>query len=106
ELKLYSHDETRTVKFDKAGVVAVGCNIHDNMTAFIRVVDTPYAGKSDARGAVVIHDVPEGAATIEVWHPYSKGSRDVVRQAIIPAATTTIKVTADLHAPPMRGGMY
>src|ERR1700719_842331 len=43
ELKLYGHDETRFVTFDKPGVVALGCNIHDQMVGFILVVDTPYA---------------------------------------------------------------
>jgi plastocyanin len=106
ELKLYGHDETRTVKFDKTGVVALGCNIHDNMTAFIRVVDTPWAGKSDAHGAVVIHDVPQGAASVEVWHPYIKGGRDLRRETNIPDRSVTMKIAADVHAPPMRGGMY
>src|SRR5689334_7276108 len=50
ELKLYGKDETRIVKFDKPGVVVLGCNIHDSMSAYIRVVDTPYAVKTDARG--------------------------------------------------------
>ena len=54
ELKLYGREETRSVLFDKAGVVAIGCNIHDRMSGFIIVVDTPYAGKSDASGRVVI----------------------------------------------------
>ncbi len=34
--KLRGRDETRHVKFDKPGVVAVGCNIHDDMSAYIR----------------------------------------------------------------------
>lgn len=106
ELKLYGHDETRTVKFDKAGIVALGCNIHDNMTAFIRVVDTPYAAKSDARGAAVIHDGPDGPVTVEVWHPYIKGGRDVARTVTAPDGPMTVKVVADIHAPPMRKGMY
>ena len=33
ELKLYGRDESRGVVFDKAGVVALGCNIHDQMIA-------------------------------------------------------------------------
>ncbi len=37
ELKLFARDQTRSVTFDKAGVVAVGCNIHDSMSAFIYV---------------------------------------------------------------------
>src|SRR5262245_46521191 len=48
ELKLYGKDETRRVTFDKAGVVAIGCNIHDNMSAYIRVSDTPWAAKTAA----------------------------------------------------------
>ena len=38
ELKLFAKDQSRTVHFDKPGVVALGCNIHDQMSAFI-VVD-------------------------------------------------------------------
>ena len=37
DLKLYGRDETRSVVFDKPGVVALGCNIHDVMSGFIVV---------------------------------------------------------------------
>ena len=103
QLKLYGHDETRVVKFDKAGVVAIGCNIHDNMTAFIRVVDTPWAGKTGATGEVVIADAPAGA-TVIVWHPYLKGGRDLTRQ-VVPAARS-VKIIADLRAPATRRHGY
>ncbi|PXA87787.1 methylamine utilization protein [Nostoc sp. 3335mG] len=69
ELKLYGHEETRSVVFDKPGVVAIGCNIHDQMSGFIVVVDTPYAAKTDASGKVTIANVPDGAATLKVWSP-------------------------------------
>src|SRR5262245_6272386 len=32
ELKLFARDQTRSVIFDKPGVVAIGCNIHDSMS--------------------------------------------------------------------------
>lgn len=69
ELKLYGREEARSVLFDKAGIVPVGCNIHDAMSGFIVVVDTPYAMKTDAGGRVRIADVPAGTAGISVWHP-------------------------------------
>lgn len=47
EIKLYGHEENRTAKMNAPGVVAIGCNIHDQMVSFIRVVDTAYAGKTD-----------------------------------------------------------
>ncbi|HSK42089.1 MAG TPA: hypothetical protein VK943_20155 [Arenibaculum sp.] len=104
QLKLYGNDETRVVKFDKAGVVAIGCNIHDNMTAFIRVVDTPWAARTGANGEVVIHDAPAGAVTVAVWHPYLKGGRDLTRQ--LASGSGAVKMTADLRAPAARRHGY
>lgn len=69
EIDLFGRDQTRTHAFAAAGVVAIGCNIHDQMLAYIRVVDTPWAEKTGASGDVVLHGVPNGGATIRVWHP-------------------------------------
>ncbi len=68
ELKLYGQDQTRAVVFDKPGVIAIGCNIHDTMSGFILAVDTPHAAKTDATGHAIL-DVPAGTATLDVWHP-------------------------------------
>jgi hypothetical protein len=43
ELKLYTGTPANPVVFDRAGVVPLGCNIHDRMSAHIVVVDTPDA---------------------------------------------------------------
>jgi len=107
ELKLYGKDETRIVRFDRPGVVVLGCNIHDNMTAYIRVVDTPFAAKSGPSGEAVIRDVPSGAATLSVWHPFLKAkggeeSRDVV----VPAAGLRLAQSLDLRNAPLRRGGY
>jgi plastocyanin len=106
ELKLYGHDETRRVKFDKPGVVALGCNIHDSMSAFVRVVDTPYAAKTAAHGEAVIHDLPPGPATVTLWHPYLSGG-EVVRSVVIPASgTLDLPISVSLGRPPMRHEGY
>jgi plastocyanin len=57
------------VVFDKAGVAAIGCNIHDNMVAFVYVADAPIAVITDEEGKARIEDVPEGAYHVAVWHP-------------------------------------
>jgi plastocyanin len=41
-LKLYAGKPASPVVFDKPGIVVLGCNIHDNMLAWVLVVDTPY----------------------------------------------------------------
>jgi len=67
ELKLYGQEQTRTVQFDKAGVVALGCNIHDKMSGYIIVVDTPYAAQSDAAGRVSLKNAPDGPGVLTIW---------------------------------------
>jgi hypothetical protein len=49
ELKLYGHDANPAVPFKTVGVVALGCNIHDEMAAFIRVVESPPKSPRRAR---------------------------------------------------------
>ena len=69
EIELYGRDQTRTQRFAIAGTAALGCNIHDGMRGYVRVVDTPYAAKTNANGIVDLSGVPTGKATVTVWHP-------------------------------------
>ncbi len=68
ELELYGRDETRSRRFEAAGVAAVGCNIHDRMQAYIVIVDTPFAAKTGANGEVTLPEAA-GAGVLKVWHP-------------------------------------
>lgn len=108
ELKLYGRDQTRVVKFDRVGIIAVGCNIHDDMSGYVRVVDTPFAAKTNAAGEAVIPGLPAGPVTYSVWHPYLKAVRnEVTRTAVIPAAGALRQaVVVDLRAAPMKHGGY
>jgi plastocyanin len=90
EFDLYGQDETRSVAFKTAGTAALGCNIHDEMVAFVRVVDTPWAAKTDANGRAEIKDAPDGKAKVTVWHPYAKTKDQVVTvDATLGASTST-----------------
>jgi plastocyanin len=68
ELKLYSGIPANPVLFDKAGTVVLGCNIHDNMLAYIHIVDTPYFAKTDDSGKVKLNDLPSGQYQLKVWY--------------------------------------
>lgn len=70
--KLYSGEQAPPQLFDKAGTVVLGCNIHDKMLAFVKVVDTPYFAKSDAGGAAHL-DLPAGKYTLKAWHYNAAG---------------------------------
>lgn len=57
------------VKFDKAGVVKIGCEIHDHMRGFILVLETPYFSSTETNGAyrLVINEPLNGAFLLKAW---------------------------------------
>lgn len=67
ELKLYAGTPSMPIVFDKPGTAVLGCNIHDRMTAWVVVVDTPYFAKTDGAGKAHL-DVPAGEHLMRVWH--------------------------------------
>jgi plastocyanin len=97
ELKLYGREQTRVVHFDKAGVVALGCNIHDRMSGFIVVVDTPYAAKSDASGVAVIADAPDGDGALSVWQEDLKAPGNAVTHPVVVRDGARQALTLDLR---------
>lgn len=88
EIKLYGHDESRSEVFDKPGVVALGCNIHDVMSGFIYVTTSPFTAKTDANGHVTIANVPAGAVTLRIWYPSLRTPDNEMREALtLPAGS-------------------
>jgi plastocyanin len=67
-LKLYAGKLTDPVIFDRAGLVVLGCNIHDIMVAWLVVVDTPYFAHSDRAGTALLSKLPPGEYTLHIWH--------------------------------------
>jgi plastocyanin len=69
EIRLYSGEQIPRVTFDKPGPVAIGCNIHDWMQAYVYVADTPHFATADATGVATLHDLPPGEYRLAAWHP-------------------------------------
>lgn len=69
EIKLYAGDGPEPIVFDQPGVVTMGCNIHDWMLGYVFVVDTPWFGRSDAKGSVQVDAVEDGEYEVGIWHP-------------------------------------
>lgn len=86
ELKLFGGTETQVVTFDKEGVVALGCNIHDNMLAYVYVVPTPYFAKTDEAGKATLANLPAGSYTVKVWHPNEKAGSASASSVTVPAS--------------------
>jgi plastocyanin len=69
ELPLYKGTQAPPVKFDKPGLVVLGCNIHDWMVGYVYVLETPYFDTTAANGQARIADMPVGTYQVQVWHP-------------------------------------
>ncbi|CAN5337130.1 methylamine utilization protein [soil metagenome] len=69
ELKLYAGVPGEPVTFDKPGTAVLGCNIHDKMSAWVHVVDSPYYAKTEANGEAKLLQVPPGNYKLMAWHP-------------------------------------
>jgi plastocyanin len=67
DLGLYEAGTTRHVRFDRAGVCYIFCNIHPEMSAVVIVVDTPYYAVTSGSGSFTIPEVPAGRYQLHVW---------------------------------------
>jgi plastocyanin len=68
DLKLYAGGESPEVDFEQEGLVVLGCNIHDKMLAYVRVVPSGIYAVTGADGMAKL-DLPEGEWVIHAWHP-------------------------------------
>jgi len=78
DLGLYPPGKTRSVTFDKPGIVRVLCNVHPSMEAFIVVKEHPYFTAADKSGNYRLNNVPLGRYRLQVWHPQLGASETVV----------------------------
>ena len=86
ELKLYAGTEANPVVFDKPGVAVLGCNIHDNMAAWVVVVETPYFALSAETGKISLSNVPQGNYRLRIWHPELPVGSPATDQALMVGA--------------------
>ncbi len=96
ELKLYGGGESQAVTFDKEGVIALGCNIHDTMLAYIYVVGTPYFATTKG-GAQVLANLPAGTYTVKAWHPDQRVGTQTSQEVTVTAdGTVNVDLTLTL----------
>jgi plastocyanin len=69
EIELYGGDEPAPIPFDVAGIVALGCNIHDWMLGYVYVTPDAIFGTTDASGHVVLDHAFATDDPITFWHP-------------------------------------
>ena len=82
ELRLFETGESPAVEFPNQGVVAVGCNIHDQMEGYILVTGSPHYRVSDRDGKINYPQAWQETTGWYVWH------RWMSHQGLAPVAVT------------------
>lgn len=68
DLGRYAVGRSKSVRFDRPGVVRVFCDIHSHMSAFILVFSHPFFAISDVEGRYRIDNVPPGTYNVIAWN--------------------------------------
>ncbi|MGO4306820.1 methylamine utilization protein [Cupriavidus sp. RAF12] len=98
DLPLYHGVPANPVVFDKAGLVVMGCNVHDKMIAYLLVVDTPYFAKTDTTGFASIDRVPAESYKLTVWHHRMTDANAMPTQKVAAGADATTIFSLQLKA--------
>jgi len=67
DLGLYRNGASRSVRFNKPGLVRVYCNIHPDMAGYVHVLDKAAFTTTDETGAFRLAGLPPGHRTVQVW---------------------------------------
>lgn len=92
KIDLYGRDQTRTQRFALPGTVALGCNIHDSMRGYIRVVSSPFARQTDVNGLGRIPGIGAGTYKLRIWHPRLRAPDNELAMSATVAASGTVRL--------------
>ena len=98
-LKLYAGKLTDPVVFDRAGLIVLGCNIHDIMVAWLMVVDTPYFAHSDRAGTALLARLPPGDYTLHAWHAPMTEDQQIIAPLHVDSGSSGLARTVHLDVP-------
>lgn len=101
ELKLYAGKPEAPLLFDKTGIVALGCNIHDYMQAYIYVGESAYLAVSGDDGIARFNDVPEASYQLKLWHPW-QDAEVAAQQVQLPLTALSLKLAVTRQQKPSR----
>jgi plastocyanin len=68
DLGRYARGRSKSVRFDRPGIVRVFCDIHSHMSAFVLVFSHPFYSTTEADGRYRIDNIPPGTYTVSAWH--------------------------------------
>ena len=102
ESEIDQGQQSRPVVFEKPGVAAIGCNIHDQMITYVYVAASPWAALTDAQGHAEIAEIPAGRYRVDLWHPQLAPGEPPPSATLVVGGATEFHTTLSLLPPPAR----
>jgi plastocyanin len=85
DLGRYAAGHSKSIRFDRPGIVRVFCDIHSHMNAYILVFSHPFFALTDRDGRYRIDTVPSGTYGIVAWN---EGTSSDIRSVTVPDGGT------------------
>ncbi|HEX3766573.1 MAG TPA: hypothetical protein VHW23_48095 [Kofleriaceae bacterium] len=98
DVGLYKDGETRELKFEKPGIVRLGCNIHAKMSAYIVVVDAPHYVVVDGAKQFAFSNLAPGRYKVRAWS--ERSAQPAESEIVIRAGANTASFNVDGDAAP------
>jgi len=92
DLPLDKAESSKHIALAKAGVVVLGCAIHDRMVGYLYVMETAWFARTGKEGTADLIDLPRGTYDVLVWHPWMKGSPDETVKRVAPNSPSVVNV--------------
>jgi plastocyanin len=90
DLGRYPQGESKTVTFDRPGIVKIYCEIHPWMRAAVVVVENPFFTQVSKSGEFSIDGIPAGEYTVVMWS--MDGGSEEVEVRVPPTGAVEVKV--------------
>jgi plastocyanin len=97
DLGRYPKGESKSLRFERAGVVQVFCHIHADMNGYILVLPNRYFVTPDSSGHFSIDGIPPGSYELVAWHERIRPIATSVR--VVAGQTTTLELSIPLTEP-------
>ncbi len=96
EIKLYEGVPENPIVFDQAGIVVLGCNIHDGMLGYIVVSPWSEYAVTEASGKLSFAEDPQ---QLSVWHPWMENVTEPIVFEVGEAQKMTVTLNLKEPAP-------
>jgi plastocyanin len=89
DLGRYAVGRSKSIRFDRPGIVRVFCDIHSHMSAFVLVFAHRYFSVTDDEGRYRLENVPPGTYTVVAWN---ESVPQTTRRIVVPDSGSDVEV--------------